>query len=75
MLDTLELISMQFSKNGVVGTIEQEKDGRYKIQFENHVYYFSYEHFELMKDVMYQFNLNKRVVDFDNIGRDDEIPF
>lgn len=75
MLDTLELISMQFSKNGVVGTIEQEKDGRYKIQFENHTYYFSYEHFQMMKDVMEQFTLNKRVVDFDNINRDLEIPF
>ena len=75
MLDTLELISMQFSKNGVVGTIEQEDDGRYKIQFENHTYYFSYEHFQMMKDVMEQFTLNKRVVDFDNIDRDKEIPF
>ena len=75
MLDTLELTSMQFSKDGLVGTIEQEDDGRYKIQFENHTYYFSYDHFQLMKDVMEQFTLNKRVVDFDNIDRDDDIPF
>ena len=75
MLDTVELTAMQFSKDGLVGTIEQEKDGRYKIQFEQHTYYFSYEHFQLMKEVMDQFTLNKRVVDFDNIDRDKEIPF
>lgn len=76
MLDTLELTGMQFSKNGVVGTIEQEEDGRYVIMLGNHTYFcFSYEQFQIMKDVMEQFTINKRVIDFDNIVKDDDIPF
>lgn len=75
MLDTFELIKMQFSKDGVVGTIEQEEDGRYVIQFEDHTYYFTYEHFKFMEEAVHQFTLNKRIVDFDNINRDKDIPF
>lgn len=75
MLDTFELIKMQFSKDGVVGTIEQYEDGRYKITFNDNVYIFEYEHFKFMEEAVHQFTLNKRIVDFDNINRDKDIPF
>ena len=75
MLDTVELTAMQFSKNGRVGTISQEGDGRYKIQFEYHTYIFEYQDYLLIKEVMEKFHLNKQVMDFDNINQDDDIPF
>ena len=75
MLDTIELTAMQFSKGGVDGIITQEEDGRYKICFGNNGYIFEYEDFQLMKEVLDKFILNKKVVDFDNINRFDDVPF
>lgn len=66
---------MQFSKDGLVGTIEQYEDGQYKIVFGYDTYIFTYEHFKFMEAALHHFTLNKRVVDFDNINRDKDIPF
>ena len=75
MLDTIELTAMQFSKGGRIGTISQEADGRYRIQFECHTYIFEYQDYLLIKEVMDKFHLNKQVMDHEFVNKFDDVPF